>query len=149
MLPARRRVLLWAAPVLALSIDVDHLFGGVLPTVVPREAHDLFFILVVVAVLWRIEGAPAAALAAGATLAHIGVDGGLFPFLAPATTAQYALPMPAAFAMLIAAGVLFFVATRPGRAVLEPRFGVPLVAAIVSVVLLVAFVPALNPFNQS
>ncbi|MCI4331491.1 MAG: hypothetical protein L3K19_06560 [Thermoplasmata archaeon] len=111
-----RRVYVWvAAPAFALALDVDHLFGAVLPTVVIRSAHDVFFIGLFGVVLLIGFGRPAALVAVGAVLEHIAVDGGGFPLFAPITTTYYVLPFPAQVALIGGAAFLLFAALRPVR----------------------------------
>ncbi len=145
-LPARRWVHLWLAPVLALGIDLDHLFGGILPTVTGRTAHDLLFLVVISLLIYQVQGRSAALLATGAVLAHLAVDGGEFPLLGPFSATSYAIPLAASFAMLVVAALLFFLAGREARELRRPTYVASVLAAAVLVGLVFAYLPAVAAF---
>ncbi len=145
-LPARRWAVAWLGPVLALGLDVDHLFGGILPTVTMRTAHDLLLVVLLAAALYWVQGRSAGFLAAGAILAHIAVDGGAFPLLGPFTVATFVLPFAASVVLFVAAAVLFFLAGREARELLRP-FPLLLVAIACAVALSAfAYLPLLSSF---
>jgi hypothetical protein len=130
-LAARDRVVLVVAPVLSLGLDIDHLFGTVFPTVLPRSAHDLFLIGALGLVIYFLRGRPSAFVAAGAILVHIGVDGGGFPLLSPVTTTFYTLDLPLQIILVAGAGLLFALAVRPLRALRARENWLPLVVVVV------------------
>ena len=145
---AGRRTSYWAAPVMALGIDLDHL-GALWGWVgLHRPAHDLVFLVVATLVLYRLVGRPAALTAAGALLEHLAVDGGTFPLLSPFSRSYYALSYGLEIALLVAAGVLLMVAVRPLRAISTPRWGVRLLLTVGVLALLLAFAqPWIQGFN--
>ncbi len=147
VLPLRRRLAYLLAPVLSLGIDIDHIFGSFLPYVVGREAHDVFFLVLVSLFLYAVEGRPAALLGAGAVVTHIAVDGGSFPFFAPVSIAQYPLPFPAAVLLLVVAALLFHLAYRPVDELRQPRIALPIAGVIAAVSVAVLFFPLLYSFN--
>ncbi len=147
VLPLRRRLAYLLAPLLSLGIDIDHIFGSFLPYVVGRQAHDVFFLVLVTLFLYAIEGRPAALLGAGAVVTHIAVDGGTFPFFAPATLAQFPLPYGVEVGLLVVAAVLFHLAYRPARELASPRTGGALAVVVVTVSVAVLFFPLLFSFN--
>jgi hypothetical protein len=121
VLPVRRRVAIWLAPFLALGLDIDHIYGSYLPTVIGRPAHALLFAVVVALVLFALRGRPAALLGVGAVVAHVAVDGGSFPFLVPITPAFYPLPFSAEVLLVVVAALLFFTAFQPLSALRSPK----------------------------
>ncbi len=145
-LPARRWATVWLAPVLALGLDVDHLFGGILPTVTMRTAHSLVFLLLVSAILYIAQGRSAAFLAAGAVLVHIGVDGGSFPFFGPFTVASYGLPFVGSVVFVAAAAGLFFLAGREPSEATRPYPLATMALACAAVLVAFAYLPFLSPF---
>jgi len=136
--PTRRRALIVLTPVFALAIDVDHVFGSLLPTVVPREAHDLFFLVAIALVFLPLAGRAWTQLAIGATLVHLGADGGSFPLLAPVTTQSWAFPFAVAVVTIVAAALLVGLSGRTPRELVRPAYLVPTAAAVV-VILLAGF----------
>jgi hypothetical protein len=62
VLPARNLRLCLFGPVLATEIDIDHLYGSFLPTEVGRPAHNVLFLLLVVAFLAWVAGRTGALL---------------------------------------------------------------------------------------
>lgn len=149
VLPLRRRLAWVLAPALSLGIDVDHLFGSVLPYVVGRPAHDLFFAVLVTLFLYALEGRPAALLTAGAVTTHVAVDGGLFPFLSPATLALYPLPYPAEAALVAVAAVLFLLAFHEPRELLRKRLAVPAAVGVLVIAVALLFAPMILTFNTA
>ena len=145
-IPARRWVAVWLAPVLALGLDVDHVFGDVLPTVTGRTAHDLLFVLLVAGLLYWLQGRSASLFAAGAVLAHIGVDGGGFPLFGPATPSFFSPPLAILITFIGAASALCFVAARPAKEVGTPLGigGIALASGCVAT--LFAYLPVLSSF---
>jgi hypothetical protein len=148
-LPLRRRAMLLFGPLLAVSIDVDHAFGGLLPAVAGRQAHSLFFLPLVTLVLYRFAGRAGASLGAGAFLVHLGVDGGTFPLLAPATIARYGLPLPLAIAFVATAGLLYFASVHSLRDLRRPGCLLPVLGGIVAIALLLVLVPGIGTFNSA
>ena len=146
VLPARRYVGLWLAPTLALGLDVDHLFGGVLPTVTYRTAHDLLFVVIIGALLYWTQGRSAAFFASGAVLAHIAVDGGAFPLWGPLSVAYITPPLAALLVLLVAGSVLFFLAGREVRELWSSRSLLSVGVACAAIGLLLAFIPQLSTF---
>jgi len=112
VLPARNLRLCLFGPILATEIDIDHLFGAYIPTVVERPAHDLFFLVLVVLLFAVVVGRTGAFLVAAGTIGHLAVDGGGFPFLFPASRVSWSLPLLAEVAMAFLAVLLFFGAVR-------------------------------------
>jgi hypothetical protein len=149
-LPTRRRLAWVLTPLFALGFDVDHVFGGVLPTVVIRSAHDVFFLAVLAVGMGLIGGRPALCLAVGAVVEHLAVDGGGFPLLAPATTAYFVLPFAAQAVMIGVAGVLIFVAFRAPSELKEPSQGAPVAGAAIALAAVVWFLwPYISPFTHT
>ena len=148
-LPTRRRGLVLALPLMTLGIDVDHLFGGLLPTVIGRESHSLLFLVVVVAVLYRVFGRDMALLGASATLLHLGVDGGGFPLLAPVTTAAWPLSFPVAVAAIVVAAALVGLAARRLAEMLRPDYLFWTVLSVAAVVVAGFVVPWVQVFNAA
>ncbi len=146
-LPTRKRALIVTMPFLSLAIDVDHVFGAALPSVVGRESHDLFFLALVTAVLWRFLGRTPALLGAAATLLHLGVDGGSFPLLAPITTSVWPFPAGVAIASIALSALLVASTQRSLRELARPREALPLVVAVAAIVVVGAFVPWVRVFN--
>lgn len=150
VLPTRRRGALWLAPLLALGLDVDHVFGYYLPTVTPRSAHDLFFVMLVGILLYLIRGRPAALIAVGATVGHIAVDGGSFPFLGPLTRTLFPLPFVAQAVLVVLAALLFFLAFEPLSALRKNTNWMPLLVScgivVGAVYFLLPLLPALSSF---
>lgn len=147
VLPLRNRLAAVLAPALSLGIDIDHLFGSVFPYVVGREAHDVFFLVLVSLFVAALEGRSAGLLTAGAVVTHIGVDGGVFPFFAPATLTLYPLDYPVEVALVALAAVLFFLAYRSPRDLLRPRTGLPVAGAVAVIAVAMIFFPYLFTFN--
>lgn len=148
-LPTRHRWAVLLAPALALGLDIDHLFGAVFPTVVTRQAHALLFVVLVGLALYALRGRTAGLLAAGAVLAHIGVDGGSFPLFAPLSTAFFPLDLAGQVVFVAAAAILFFVSVRPWKDALAPRDALPIagVVAALAVILFLAW-PVLQGFTR-
>ncbi|HZY92440.1 MAG TPA: hypothetical protein VFG07_06690 [Thermoplasmata archaeon] len=140
-LPARRWVTLWLAPALALGLDIDHVFGDVLPTVTGRTDHDVLFVLAIGVVLYVLQGRSAALLASGAVLAHIAVDGGAFPFFGPASVTFFAPPLPVLLVMLGAAAGLFYLAGRDWKELWRPTHLASVAAAGFAVGALFLYLP--------
>ncbi|MCI4317976.1 MAG: hypothetical protein L3J96_05500 [Thermoplasmata archaeon] len=149
VLPTRHRVAIALAPALALGLDFDHLFGSVFPAVVGRQAHALLFVVLIGVALYLLRGRPAALLAAGAVLAHIGVDGGGFPLFSPASTALTGLTGVEQVAFCGVGALLFLAAVTPNSEIPRPRTWVPLVAvvAVLAVVLALGW-PYIVPFTR-
>ncbi|HZY69797.1 MAG TPA: hypothetical protein VFF67_02310 [Thermoplasmata archaeon] len=141
-LPARRRLYLWYAPAVGLGADLDHLFGATLPTVVLRPAHDLIFLGILGVALFALFGRFAALSAPGLFLLHIGVDGGLFPFFAPATLTTDSLTFPEQVALISAGASLVFIATRRARDLRSPRAWLSIVGAVAVLAAVLALLPA-------
>jgi hypothetical protein len=141
-IPARQRTLLWAAPLLSLGLDIDHLFGGILPTVIIRPAHDLFLLALVAVVLYATRGRFGAFAGPAAILIHIGVDGGTFPFLAPVTLRSYPLIYPFQVAFVAIAVVLMFLAAHRAQELRRTRTWIAVLAAIVLLAGLLALIPS-------
>ena len=146
-LPARRLWLAVVGPALALGIDVDHVFGAVLPTVLDRQAHDLFFLILIGLLLYYLEGRSAALSSAGAILAHVAVDGGRFPFFAPVSVATYPLALWESVVLLTLGAGLFFLSVKHLRDLRAPTNGLALVAVVAGVSIALAAVPAVAMFN--
>ncbi|HYK92474.1 MAG TPA: hypothetical protein VEY07_00315, partial [Thermoplasmata archaeon] len=145
-LPARRWVVAWLAPILALGLDVDHVFGDVLATVTGRTAHDLFLVVLVGGLLYELQGRSAALIGVGAVLAHIGVDGGGFPLLGPISTTFYFPPLAVLILFIGLAAGLFFLAARPLRDLRRPTSVALLGGAIAVVALLFVYLPVVSTF---
>lgn len=141
-LPARRRLYLWFAPAIGLGVDIDHLFGATFPTVVLRPAHDLFFVMILTAAMFALFGRFAALSTAGLFVQHIGVDGGLFPFFAPATPTAFPLSYAEQLGLVVAGALLVFLATRSPRDLRSPRAVVSLAASVGVLAGLLALIPA-------
>lgn len=107
-IPTRNLRLYLLGPVLTTEIDVDHVFGTIFATDTVRPAHNLFFLVLLVVVLFACYGRSAALLGAGGFLGHIALDGGAFPFLAPITLTKWPLPFVAEAALALLAILLFF-----------------------------------------
>lgn len=146
-LPTRRRGLILTMPFLTLAIDLDHVFGVWAPTVVGRDAHNLLFLALAVGVTYQLLGRAPAVLAAAATVLHLSVDGGGFPFLAPVSLQTWSLPAPVAVAGVGLAAVLIATAARPLAELLRPRYAVPTLIAVAGVVVVGTFVPWVPVFN--
>ncbi len=148
-LPTRHRWAIALAQALALGLDIDHLFGSFFPTVVTRQAHAFLFVAMVGVALYVVRGRPSGLLASGAVLAHIGVDGGTFPLFAPLSTTFFPLTLAEQIAFLAVAAFLFVLSMRSYREIVSRRFGLPLIAAIVtmSAILVVAW-PYIEPFTR-
>lgn len=140
-LPLRNRIFLVVAPLLALGVDFDHVYGGVLPTVVYRESHNLLFLVLIAAVLAYGTGRFATLAVPGGLMLHIGVDGGAFPFFAPVTTQTFGLTFSEGSVFVVAGATLLFLSVRPARDLLRPRFVVPWILAIVVVIALIPVIP--------
>jgi hypothetical protein len=149
VVPARRRTLLWIAPLMSLAVDVDHAFGSLLPTVVGRQAHSFVFLVVASVVLGHRSGATGALLGAGALLSHMAVDGGAFPILVPLSTAAVAAPLGLQLLGVATAELCFFLSTRSAKEALRLEYLVPLVTAGALVGGILAFAPGLIAFNLS
>jgi hypothetical protein len=148
-LPSRRRALWIVAPVLALGLDIDHVFGVLVPGPFPRVAHNLVFLAIVGLILGFTRGRFAGLVAPGAILAHVAVDGGSFPLVAPFSPVSVSLPLWAQTVFLVAAVALFLAAARPLRDLYRPRYAIPAAAAVLVLVLLLAFVVPPNAgFNR-
>lgn len=109
-LPTRNLRLYVLGPLLTTEIDIDHLFGTFLPSDGVRPAHDLFFLVLLVVVLFLSYGRSAAYLGAGGFLAHIALDGGKFPFLSPITLTQWPLPLVGEAALALVSMILLYFA---------------------------------------
>lgn len=121
-LPSRDRRLYVLAPVLSLGLDVDHVFGLLVPAAVSRPSHSLLFVAVgfLLALVWK-GRTPALALA-GAVLTHFAVDGGSLPLLDPVSFQRWLLPPWAEAMLLLLCGGLFLLARDPkGSGVGQPR----------------------------
>ena len=145
-LPARRRVLLWLTPVLALGLDGDHLFGAIFPTVTYRTAHSFVFAAAIGLVLYGVQGRTAAGVALGAVLEHVSVDGGAFPLFGPFATASYALPFAVSVAGLVGASVLLVLAARPAVALRSPRTVAGIAIAVAAVAIAFWLLPGYGTF---
>lgn len=130
-LPARRWSAAWMASLMTLGLDVDHIFGDLLPTVVGRTDHCLVFLVGSSLVLYALQGRTGALLAAGAVTAHISLDGGAFPLLAPASTTSYPLPFVVTVIGAAAAAACFALAFRSPEEVARPRSMI-LIGAVVA-----------------
>ncbi len=149
VLPTRNRLLWVLGPSLALGLDVDHLFGGVLASPFPRLAHDLIFAAALGAGLSVLLGRAAALLGPAALLAHLAVDGGGFPLVAPLSPDGFALVYPAQVAFVIAASLLFFFALRSPAELRHPRLLFGWAAAVAASCLVLFFVgPGFVPFTS-
>lgn len=148
-LPTRRRVLCLVLPLMTLGIDADHVFGGLLPTVVGRESHSLIFLVLVTAVFALIFGRDAGLLATSATLLHLGVDGGSFPLLAPASAGVWPLPFGVAVLGIAAAGGLALAVGRSPRDLFRLSCLVPAAVAVSAVVVAGFLIPWVQVFNGS
>jgi hypothetical protein len=149
-IPMRNRWLYALLPMFSLGLDVDHLFGSVLPTPFPREAHDLLFLVLSSALLLVAGGRFLAGTAAAGWITHIAVDGGTFPFLAPFSSDRFALPYPVAVVAIALAGLVAFLAVRPVRALRDPRQLVPLAVTVALLALLLYWVaPGFNSFTTT
>ncbi len=149
VLPTRNRLLWVLGPLLALGLDVDHLFGGVLATPFPRLAHDLIFAAALGAALFVLLGRAAGLLGPAALLAHVAVDGGGFPLVAPFSPVEFTLGYPAQVALVIVAGLLFYVALRSPVELRRPRPLLGWVAAVAALCLVLFFVgPGFVPFTS-
>ncbi len=146
-----RRVLAWVlVPLLALGFDVDHVFGGLLPTVVIRSAHDVFFLAALAIVMLLVRGRPGVALSVGAVIEHLAVDGGGFPLFAPVSTAYFVLPFPVQAAMIGGSAILLFVALRPLSDLRQPRVFAPVAGAAIALVSIIwLFWPVISPFTHT
>jgi hypothetical protein len=138
--PSRNLRLCAVLPLLSLGLDVDHLFGGLLPAPFPREAHDLVFLLLAAAAMWVVAGRFLAGAVAAGWIAHVAVDGGAFPLLAPFAATAYPLPYPGAVAALVGALLLGFLAVHPVRALGERRAQYDLAGTAVGLALLLLWV---------
>lgn len=148
-LPTRQRWAIALAPSLALGLDIDHLFGSIFPTVVTRQAHALLFVVLVGLALYAVRGRAAGGIASGAVLAHIGVDGGSFPLLAPFSTAFYPLNLGEQGVFLVVAAALFLLGVRTAREAASRRYALPFVAALASMGVLLALAwPYIEPFAR-
>ena len=148
-LPTRRRALILMTPLFALVIDVDHVFGSLSPTVVGREAHDVFFVLLLAVVLgWR-SGRAWTQVALGATFVHLGVDGGAFPLLAPVMTQTWGLPFAVALVLILAAAALVGLADRAPRQFLRPTSLFPTAVAVLAILLASSAVSWVQVFSGS
>ncbi|MCI4350802.1 MAG: hypothetical protein L3K15_04745 [Thermoplasmata archaeon] len=141
-LPARRRTLLWAAPLFSLGLDVDHVFGAFLPTVLIRPAHDVFLLAILVVVLLVVEGRFAALAAPAAILVHFGVDGGAFPFFAPASLQYYPLSYAEQFGFIVVAVLVMFFSTRRVSELRDRRTMILMGIAIAVLAGMLALIPA-------
>lgn len=153
-LPMRERRALLVVPALTLLLDVDHLFGAVLPVAVPRPAHDLLFFALLAAGLLPTLGRRAMALAVGASLLHVGVDGGTFPLFAPASPASFGLTFPEQLAFLAAAALALAVAAAGRPAPHTSRSALaryaPWVLAVVALGITLGMVgPAFGAFTRA
>lgn len=128
-LPTRRLAAWVATPALALAFDVDHVFGGLLPTVVIRSAHDVFFVAILALAMTALRGPTGALLSVGAVVEHLAVDGGGFPLFAPLSTATYVFPFALQAGLIGIGAILVFLAVRPPRELGYPQGLVPVVAA--------------------
>lgn len=146
VLPARRWAALWLAPVLALGIDADHIFGDVLPTVTGRTDHNLFFLVLIGALLYFLQGRSASFLALGAVLAHIAVDGGRFPLFGPVSVSLITIPLPILLALLPVASVLFYLAGRDVRELTRTSQIAQIAVVSFAVGAVFVFLPALATF---
>jgi hypothetical protein len=141
-LPARQRTLLWAAPAMSLGLDIDHLFGSYLPTVLIRPAHNLFLIAILAVVLYVGAGRFGMSAAVAAVLVHIGVDGGTFPLFAPASLTMYPLAYPVQLALIVAAVLLYFLSVRPLGRLKDRRAVLSVVVSVGVLAVLLALIPA-------
>jgi hypothetical protein len=146
-LPARRRVLLWLGPLLALGIDADHVFGGLFPTVVYRGSHSLVFLVVVVVVLYRFSGPAGAGLGAGGFLVHLAVDGGAFPLFAPLSIAAFPLPLGLQVIGVGLSALCTFLAVNPWRELTKRSRWLPMIACAGALAVVLATVAAISSFN--
>lgn len=149
VLPLRNRVALWIAPVLALGFDVDHIFGTVLPTIDGRTAHNVFFVLLLAFVLYRLQGRSPALVGAGVVVAHLAVDGGSFPWFGPLSTTDYPLPLPLALALLAAASAIMALGVRPVREILTARTLLPIALSCTVIGGVLALVPFVSTWSVS
>ena len=146
VLPARRWASLWLAPTLALGLDVDHIFGDILPTVTGRTAHVVFFIALVGVLLYVVQGRSAAFLAVGAVIAHIAVDGGRFPLFGPVSVGLVRIPLPILLALLPVAAVLFYLAGRDIRELRRPTSLIALSVVCLAVGAVFVYLPTIATF---
>jgi hypothetical protein len=149
VLPIRRRPLFALGPLLALELDVDHVFGFLLSTPLGRLAHDVFFAVLATVVLGTVFGRVGATLPAAAWFVHLAVDGGNFPLFAPATPTTFALPYAIEAAFVVIAALLFFVGVRRASQLRTLRYGLPLLAAVVVLsAVLYVYTPSAHGFTR-
>ena len=144
-IPARDRRLYLLAPALSLGLDVDHVFGLVVPAAVSRPSHTLLFVAlaVVVALAWK--GRWMAFGVGGAVLTHLAVDGGSLPLLAPVVFSRWTLSPVVEGVLVVFAGGLFLLALgRHDKRIRDPRAWVEL--GIIAV-LLAIFLALVGPLT--
>lgn len=149
-LPFRRRSLYVLLPAFSLGLDVDHLFGYVLPAPFGREAHNLFFLALLAGISYATVGRFLSASASAGWLTHIAVDGGAFPLFAPFSTQTY--PLPYALELLLLAGALIaaHLSVRSLRSLREARYWGPILLTGLAFAALLYWVgPALTSFRTS
>jgi hypothetical protein len=138
-LAVARRKLYLALPALSLGLDIDHLFGSVFPAPFGREAHDLFFVALAAGVFYAWGGRFTAGVVSAAWAAHVSVDGGSFPLLAPWSAQSFTLPYAAEVAGIGIALLLAFLAVRPARELPHAKVAIPLILAWAGLALLLLF----------
>jgi|GEM_PF-2281992 len=148
-LPARRRVFLWLFPLLALGLDVDHLFGAVLPTVTGRTDHALLFLVVVGAVTWSVQGRTAALTVGAAFLEHVAIDGGSFPWLGPFVTDRWPIPAWVTLALLVLTAAAVTVAARGPSAIARPTVWAAILTVAIIVFAAFLIIPTYASFLSS
>jgi hypothetical protein len=141
VIPVRDRRLWVAGPVMSLGLNVDHLFGYVLPTPFGRLSHNLLFVVSWSVAAAAVFGRTGAAMGSGAALAEIAVDGGNFPLFAPLTTHMYSLTYLESVGLVFLAAWLFFVSLRPLHDLRRPRTLAIWVASAAALSVVLRFIP--------